>query len=325
LSNELSHWAKRRAPAIVAQAEAEAVAELRNALLDAALPRVAAPSQAVPTDRSDQGPVGEALWGFCVLSADAAFSCHPVQVHPLGVPERIEDGDLCAIVGRVPLNEFGENALQRNLNDLEWLERVARAHERVLDQALQASTTVVPLRLCTIFQDEMGVRRMLERERPTLNDALQRLEGCQEWGVKALADRAALQAAAASRTNQDEPLEDEPASGSGTAYLHRQRLERNVRDEAAQLAAEVANDIHSRLRQSTNGASLGRQQNRQLSGHEGDMLLNGAYLVRAERLDEFRNVVAQLERRHRPLGVRLELTGPWPPYNFSSSADLLAS
>jgi hypothetical protein len=46
------------------------------------------------------------------------------------------------------------------------------------------------------------------------------------------------------------------------------------------------------------------------------MLLNGAYLVEAERVDGLRALVADLEERHRELGVRIELTGPWPPYNF---------
>jgi hypothetical protein len=57
-------------------------------------------------------------------------------------------------------------------------------------------------------------------------------------------------------------------------------------------------------------------QNPELSGHEGKMLLNGAYLVEVERVAGLRALVAELEERHGALGARLELTGPWPPYNF---------
>jgi len=53
-----------------------------------------------------------------------------------------------------------------------------------------------------------------------------------------------------------------------------------------------------------------------LSGHEGEMLLNGAYLVEAERVDGLRELVAELECDYDALGARIELSGPWPPYNF---------
>jgi hypothetical protein len=38
--------------------------------------------------------------------------------------------------------------------------------------------------------------------------------------------------------------------------------------------------------------------------------------VDADRVDDLRAVVAELEREHGTLGARLELSGPWPPYNF---------
>ena len=60
------------------------------------------------------------------------------------------------------------------------------------------------------------------------------------------------------------------------------------------------------------------QRIRELSGHEGEMLLNGAYLVAAAKVERLRELVQQLGERHHDLDVRIELTGPWPPYNFVS-------
>ena len=57
-------------------------------------------------------------------------------------------------------------------------------------------------------------------------------------------------------------------------------------------------------------------QNRELSGHEGEMLLNAAYLVEAQRVADLRERAAELAERHAAVGARIELTGPWPPYNF---------
>ena len=52
-------------------------------------------------------------------------------------------------------------------------------------------------------------------------------------------------------------------------------------------------------------AVLRPPQNRELSGHEGDMLLNGAYLVeRATRRRQLRELVAELQRAPRRSSAR---------------------
>jgi len=46
------------------------------------------------------------------------------------------------------------------------------------------------------------------------------------------------------------------------------------------------------------------------------MLLNGAYLIERAHEAAFTALAGELGRRHRELGLELELTGPWAPYNF---------
>jgi hypothetical protein len=314
MPDELARWASRRAPELLSRAEAEAVAMLRDALVEAALSRRSKPKPEPPAPKAP-AVTGDALWTYCVTRAG-----EPLPGDLRGVdrsaPVRVESGDLVALVSSVPLAEFGEEPLRRNLNDLAWLERVARAHEDVLESAL-ATTTIVPLRLCTIYENEDRVRGMLEEERETLIEALEQLEGRQEWGVKLLVDREKLVEAARSRSQEAGDLEDglESRAGGG-AYMLRRRLERRVREVADALAEEVARDVHARLQDWASDAVTRPPQNRDLSGHEGEMLLNAAYLVQIDRVDGMRDLVAELEDLHRPLGARLELTGPWPPYNF---------
>ena len=50
------------------------------------------------------------------------------------------------------------------------------------------------------------------------------------------------------------------------------------------------------------------------------MLLNGAYLIERERTSEVREAVDVLQEEWRSLGFTIELTGPWPPYNFVAGA-----
>jgi Gas vesicle synthesis protein GvpL/GvpF len=349
----LEEWARARAPELLKRAEEEAVAELRRALVEAAMsarsvkagperpaagperPPLAAersptaersrpvgePSAPTP-ERSSSGPKrspsGHALWAYCIAPAGHEPPEGLAGVDSEGAVERIVHGDLATLVSRVPLAEFGEEPLRENLNELDWLERVARAHEHVLEDAL-ARTPIIPLRLCTIYSDAESVTAMLERESDQLLETLDRLEGRQEWGVKLLVDRDALASAARARSEDVASLEQELAGRSGGgAYMVSRKLDRRVAEVTTQLAAELADEVHARLGDWASDSVLNSPQNRDLSGHEGEMLLNAAYLVDAGRTDELCELLAELEHRHRDLGARLELTGPWPPYNFVS-------
>jgi Gas vesicle synthesis protein GvpL/GvpF len=328
VADELAAWARERAPELLARAEAEAVALLRDALVDAALGRrggapapppgrrvAPAPGEVPKPAAPADGPSGQGLWAYCVTAAGEPLPENVAAVAG-GELERVEARGLAAVVSRVPLGEFGAAPLRENLNDLEWLERVARGHEVVLEQML-AGSTIVPLRLCTIFEGEDSVRDMLEREHDSLTRALETLAGRQEWGVKLIADGERLADEARSRSAEAAALEEElGARTGGGAYMLRRRLERHVREAADGLGAELAEQVHARLQDWAADALVLPPQNPELSGHHGRMLLNGAYLVEAGRVDELRALISELEGRHSALGVGIELTGPWPPYNF---------
>jgi hypothetical protein len=340
---DLAHWARQRAPALIARAEQEAVAALSDALIDAALrsgqldagaevgrtlerePHAdasTAPPAARAAPASDDR--GELLWVYCVLRAREEQPLGLSGVHESGAVERVVAAGLAALVSRVPRAQFGPEPLRRNLNDLGWLERVARGHEAVLEAAL-ATNTIVPLRMCTLYESVQGVRDMLESERDTLAGALESLDGRVEWAVKLVVDTERLLDAARARSGQTAPSEDElDGRGEGGAYMLRRRGERRIRELASALASELADQVHARLADWAIDAVTRPAQNPELSGHEGEMLLNGAYLVERDRTEELQRLVEELEEQHRELGARIELTGPWPPYNFVPGGDTAA-
>jgi hypothetical protein len=323
--DDLARWAAARASALLARAEAEAVMLLRDALVSAAISEPATPPAARKAAASDANrPMarrdpdrrgGELLWTYGVLRADAAIPANieGIASSPVGT---IEAEDLLALASRVPAAEFGPEPLRENLNDLAWLEGVARAHEEVLERALAAGT-LLPLRLCTIYETEQRVRDMLEAERGVLGEALDLLDGRQEWGAKLLVDPDKLADEARARSPETSALEEELGGRSAAgAYMLDRRLERHVREAADSLAADVAEQVHTALQDLAVDAVTRRPQNRELSGHHGEMLLNAAYLVEAEQVTGLAPLVAELEERYGTLGARIELTGPWPPYNF---------
>jgi hypothetical protein len=216
---------------------------------------------------------------------------------PDGV-ELLAAGPVAGLTARVSLAEFDESVLPDRLADPAWLEEKIRAHEQVLEAALAAGP-VVPCRFCTVYRDERELRRFLSERGDLLAQALARLEGRVELGVKAFV----APAAAAGEAGEAE---------SGRAYLEARQRERRAREELARSRAEVARDLHARLSAAAEDAVLLDLQSREASGRDAEMVFNGSYLVRDEAAFEAALVAAAAEHDD----LKLELTGPWPPYNF---------
>ncbi|MFG2055478.1 GvpL/GvpF family gas vesicle protein [Micromonospora sp. NPDC048930] len=221
-----------------------------------------------------------------------------------GTPVRaVAAAGLVAVVSDAPLTEYGEEALRRNLEDLAWLERAARAHHAVVD-VLSRAGAVVPARLATVHRDDDRVARVLVERQDELASTLDRLTGREEWGVKGYAVPGAT------------PRTEAPTGGggAGAAYLRRRKAQLTAREEGQRIAADAAATVHTALAGYAAAARRHAPQDRRLSGAPTAMVLNGAYLVDRERLDGFAALVRDLTDRHPEL--RLEPTGPWPPYSF---------
>jgi hypothetical protein len=355
LREAIESLAAERAPELVAEARTEAVAKVRSILTEAIAeslldhvgeqlgarsptgrPRSQTRREA-PTDRGRE-PAGKrppAVSGHeapaaPAPSAEPAYYVYGITwaseadmpkevpgVDPRQPAELIEHHGLAAIASRVSLAEFGEEQLHDNLNDVAWLEEKARAHEAVLDDAL-SRMTVVPLRLCTIYRSPAQVEGMLASEHDAFTDALRRLEGKAEWGVKLIAEPGAIERAAAPRGA--EASEEPGARSAGATYMNRKRREAEIRKRADDVAEGWSDVVHTRLAACASEALLNPLQNPEVSGHTGEMLLNGVYLVEDRDAEAFREAVDALSEEFRSRGAEVELTGPWPPYNFVKSS-----
>lgn len=313
--HELLHGGERRRPVGGAPPrEAEAAAPGTEATSSASaapvVPTPAPPPSHPLVEQSRREAVGHYVYG--VLASDTRLPPDLAGVEPSAGIRRVEEEGLAALVSEVRLAEFDESALRENLNDVAWLEEKARAHEQVLEAALDVGA-VVPLRLCTVFIGEDQVRAMLARERGALIDALERLEGRAEWGVKAYADRDVVEREAIARAGDDESARGVSA---GTAYMNRRRAEAQARAEVEEIADEWGRGIHGRLAAIASEALLNPLQQPQLSGHGGEMFLNGVYLVSDAEAPTFCAAVAEVAEVFDRRGVEIDLTGPWPAYNF---------
>jgi hypothetical protein len=246
---------------------------------------------------------GTVLW--CYGVTDGAV---PDTAGVDGAPVRaLEHAGLTALVSEVPAARFSSGALEAELEDMGRLEALARAHENVLGAALEAGP-VVPFRLCTIYSDADAVRASLAGQQVALADALRAVTGMAEWSVKVLHRPGAASAAATA------------GGASGADYLARKREAREQAAATADAAADVAGRVHERLTAQAADAVLAHAQDRRLSGHEGEMVLNAAYLVPDDRAEAFRAAVEELAQRYESEDLHFQLAGPWPAHHFSTPA-----
>jgi hypothetical protein len=303
---------------LIAEARAEARAAVKARLREEYERELLAQARELlePPPAAAPEPAGEAWWVYCIVRPGGELP-DGLQGVTSAAPAVISAGGLAAVASRVPLAEFGEHALRENLNDLGWLERVARAHDGVLEELLPRGP-VVPLRVCTIYTDEAQIAAMLEGRSADLDAALDRLDGKAEWGVKVIADHDRIAERARGASEATQALAAQVDSGpEGGAYLARKKLAAAVRDEADRLIADALREAHAQLGEWACASVLLPAQNRELSGHAGEMVLNAAYLVDAERAEPFVALVEELDARSP--GLAFQVTGPWPAYNFAGA------
>ncbi|WP_329456865.1 GvpL/GvpF family gas vesicle protein [Streptomyces sp. NBC_01497] len=257
------------------------------------------------------------LYGVCRADAPA-----PPAV-PSAPPLRlVRHGGLAAVVASVPADAFGTDGLEARLNDLEQLEVLARAHNAVVD-AVHAGTTVLPMRLATVYLDDERVADVLRAGAENFGRLLDWLDGQEELGVKVYAIPTAAPVTAPvpePGTAPDAPATAETGSESpGRAYLRRRQAQRRSHRDAYRTAGDVA----ARLPQAVAGLARARARHRpqqgELASRVGENIANEAYLVARSDLAGFRAAVASLATD--VPGVRVEVTGPWAPYSFTTHPD----
>lgn len=236
-----------------------------------------------------------AVYVYGVVSAGTELGELPAGVDGSGRVRGVSESGLTALVSDVDGTEFAEARLREQMDDVAWVQDAARRHEAVIE-AIGVQRTVIPMRMCTVYPVEEDIRELLARESRGLREALRYLDGKTEWGIKVFAH----------------PCAAPHVGGRDGSAAH----ERAARADAAQRAEDAAKHVHEVLCAVATDSLIVSPQEYEGSEHAGQLLLNGVYLVQDDAQAGFRDQALALAQAFAQLELDIEVTGPWPAYNF---------
>ena len=222
----------------------------------------------------------------------------------------VTDDGLAAATSEVPESEFGADALNDKIRDLDWLTPRAAVHQQVNARLLEIADTVIPLSFGTLYRDDERVRDMLRADPNERLGRLASLAGRGEWVVTVTRD-----AGDAPGADEDlRSLDREIASAApGRAFLLEKR-----RTRVAEKAGERADGDAARRVIDELSDVAERTYNEPVAEAGRDVIVVRLSLL-ARRADD--RVDARIDRLRSDLeagGYRVRVTGPWPAYRFGS-------
>lgn len=225
---------------------------------------------------------------------------------------------LFAVVSEALSDEFGEDMLKENLNDITWLESRVRKHEKVIEEVMEQST-VIPFKFATIFKTEDSLKAMIGNFLDEFRAILDRIEGRKEWGVKMYCDMDKFRTTVVKKDKQVLRMEEEiKSSGIGKAYFLNKKKEELIDDITNKAITGYRMEICEILRKHSNDARPVKLLPKEVTGRKDEMILNAVFLVDKTKLKDFIESIKYLKVKYKDVGFDFDNTGPWPPYNFCS-------
>jgi len=229
----------------------------------------------------------------------------------------ISHHELEAVVSEVNLKEFGSEEIQKKAQeDVNWIKEKAQIHEHVIERAMGLRgkiVPVIPMKFGTIFKTKQSLEEILEKNYLKFKKLLADLEGKQEWGVKVYLNEKVF-----TKHLQAKKKKKEIASlPKGMDFFVKKQMEEVMKKEKNRKLEKLVGETFENLQKLAVDSSQGKNLDKALTGKEEPMVLNASFLVKEEKVREFQNQVRGLKAEYQRLGLIIQESGPWPPYNFA--------
>lgn len=239
----------------------------------------------------------EGKYIYCIIASNKAQS-----FGPLGVGGRGDElytvcfNDITAVVSNSPIISYPisrENMIP---------------HEKAIEEVMKAYT-VLPVRFCTITEDEEKVKKILEREHDRFADLLKNMEGKKELGLKAVFKEDVIYKEILEKYQDIRLLKEKIANvPPEKTYYQRMEIGKLVEQALGEEKEICKKDILDTL--SCLAADV------KINNTYGElMVINAAFLVEKQKESEFDHKIEELGEKYKDK-IKFKYTGTLPPFNF---------
>ena len=229
-----------------------------------------------------------------------------------------------AVVSKVSLEEFASEEIKKKAQeDLNWIKEKALAHERIIEEAMRENDkalSLIPMRFGTLFKEKASLEETLDKDYTKIREVLGRIRGKQEWSLKAyLKDKKIFEQTIKEKNEAIKEKEEKIASSpEGMAYFMGEELKEVISKEIEKELNNIVELIFQKLKKQAIASVKSKILQKELTGRPEPMVLNVAYLIPEEKIEDFDKEAQRLNQEIQANGFYLECSGPWPAYNFSA-------
>lgn len=250
----------------------------------------------------------EIYYGFGILDCNG-FDPSPI----LGMEDSrcslIQEGDLGMLVCFVPQAEYNEASLHKHLEDISWVESHAQRHEEVLLAVLKEHS-FVPLPFCTIFTQKTHIQIELKEKCQLIQDELNNLRDAVEMHVKLFINPQIL----LMKIQENMPY---PNEQSGESYFKKRQWEKKTAEKMETITDHYGELLYQEIKNCARNCHL-LDSNGVTVPDELKLIFAAQLLLPKDQNEILNTIIDHFDKQYDELGFILEISGPWPPYHFSS-------
>ncbi len=181
-------------------------------------------------------------------------------------------------------------------------------HEKAIEEVMKHHT-VLPVRFCTIAEDEGKVKKILEKEYDKFKDLLDRIKGKKELGLKAIFKEDVIYKEILEKYKGLKRLKEAVISKPPEqTYYQRMEIGKMV-EQALEKEKEIyKEEILDILRLLAEDIKINNTYGER-------MIINAAFLVKEEKEAEFDQKVNKFSDRYDDK-IKFKYVGTLPPFNF---------
>jgi hypothetical protein len=243
--------------------------------------------------------INEGKYIYCIIKTHGK----PEQFGPMGIGGRGDEiyslcfNDVAAVVSNSPIKKYSVS--RENLI----------CHEGAIEEVMK-TYTVLPVRFCTIAEDENKVKKILEKEHDRFLGLLKDMEGKKELGLKAVFKEGAIYRDILSDYDEIRMEKERMAKEPRSAHAHQKLMQIGKMVEAAleEEKAKWKEAILSCLEPLALEVKINNTYGER-------MIMNAAFLVEKVKEASFDQKVNELADQYTDK-MTFKYVGTLPPFNF---------